>query len=368
MEQSMIRHRGDKNHNFKGVTYIERNYKHITSDDIKKLRTWQQILAILRGFMITFFILFVFIPTWWATCPWLRRFCVIMPGVELFSLSKNLSAPHEFGLNCTRHFFIELGNSRLGIWHIFPSSRANDCQEGHFVTSEDFKDGRPVFLYFHGAGGTRGSKHRVGLYKTLTSSSIDAHVITFDYRGFGDSSGHTTGPGMVEDAEAVYSWLRPLVNSSQLFIWGHSMGTAVAINMVSKLELVQNPVALFLDSPFANVIDLTRLHPLASIHRYMPFFYYFFTAPCQQDLDFDVEERIKDVQVPVLIFHAEDDHLVPFQLGYDLYQRSLRDRPHKVTEFIALNANLKIGHQDLFKYPPLPEIVNSFMKSASRIS
>ena len=40
--------------------------------------------------------------------------------------------------------------------------------------------------------------------------SMDFHVITFDYRGFADSSKHIapTETGVVKDARVVYDWLR----------------------------------------------------------------------------------------------------------------------------------------------------------------
>lgn len=44
-------------------------------------------------------------------------------------LFRNLSNPEmEFGLNCTRSFYIESeAGIRLGIWHILPKSRINEC-------------------------------------------------------------------------------------------------------------------------------------------------------------------------------------------------------------------------------------------------
>jgi alpha/beta superfamily hydrolase len=35
----------------------------------------------------------------------------------------------------------------------------------------------------------------------------DAHVVTFDYRGFGESEGSPTDVGVVIDARTVYDWV-----------------------------------------------------------------------------------------------------------------------------------------------------------------
>eukprot|EP00041_Stephanoeca_diplocostata_P027413 m.752958 g.752958 ORF g.752958 m.752958 type:complete len:60 (-) comp23171_c0_seq17:3765-3944(-) len=42
----------------------------------------------------------------------------------------------------------------------------------------------------HGNAGTRGSQHRLDLYKLLRSQHFQGmHVVTFDYRGYADAVG-----------------------------------------------------------------------------------------------------------------------------------------------------------------------------------
>ena len=45
-----------------------------------------------------------------------------------------------------------------------------------------------IVIYLHGNAFDRGAWHRVEMYKLL-SSHFGSHVIAFDYRGFGDSTG-----------------------------------------------------------------------------------------------------------------------------------------------------------------------------------
>ena len=42
----------------------------------------------------------------------------------------------------------------------------------------------------------------------LLNSFPDAQVVTFDYRGFGESEGFPTDEGIVIDARAVYDWVQ----------------------------------------------------------------------------------------------------------------------------------------------------------------
>jgi len=58
---------------------------------------------------------------------------------------------------------------------------------------------------------------------------LDCHVITFDYRGYADSTDvPPSETGVVTDGTFVYRWVKELVgqnSNAQLFVWGHSLGT-----------------------------------------------------------------------------------------------------------------------------------------------
>ncbi|KAG7280317.1 hypothetical protein CRUP_026858 [Coryphaenoides rupestris] len=73
----------------------------------------------------------------------------------------------------------------------------------------------PVILYLHGNAGTRGGDHRVQLYKVL--SSFGYHVVTFDYRGWGDSDGSPSEGGMTADSLFVYHWLKDTIQQKPLY-------------------------------------------------------------------------------------------------------------------------------------------------------
>lgn len=62
-------------------------------------------------------------------------------------------------------------------------------------------------------------------------------VITFDYRGFGDSSGEPTEVGLMKDARFIYDWLHRLSNGQRkIYLWGHSLGSAVACQLAARLS------------------------------------------------------------------------------------------------------------------------------------
>lgn len=111
----------------------------------------------------------------------------------------------------------------------------------------------------------RSTKHRIGLYKLL--SSLDYHIIAIDYRGFGDSTGTPAEKDVVKDAQFIYEYIQQTVPDSFIYIWGHSLGAGIASHL-GKLLNEKNimPEGLILESPFFNIADEIESHPLAKVY------------------------------------------------------------------------------------------------------
>ncbi|XP_042338785.1 lysophosphatidylserine lipase ABHD12-like, partial [Plectropomus leopardus] len=155
-----------------------------------------------------------------------------------------------------------------------------------------FSSTHSAILYLHGNAGTRGGDHRVQLYKVL--SSLGYHVVTFDYRGWGDSDGSPSEGGMTSDALFMYDWLKHrLDDKTPLYIWGHSLGTGVATNLVRRLcDRGSPPDALILESPFTNIREEAKSHPFSMVYRYLPGFDWFFLdAITANNIRFSSDEK-----------------------------------------------------------------------------
>lgn len=55
------------------------------------------------------------------------------------------------------------------------------------------------------------------------------HIIALDYRGYGDSTGTPSLEGVVHDVLHVLKTIRKVCPENPITIWGHSMGTGVAL-------------------------------------------------------------------------------------------------------------------------------------------
>ncbi|OBS59854.1 hypothetical protein A6R68_09022 [Neotoma lepida] len=296
----------------------------------------------------------------------------------------DLKKPQDQGLNHTCNYYLQPEDEvTIGVWHTIPSIWWKNAQGKDQMWYEDaLASNHPIILYLHGNAGTRGGDHRVELYKVL--SSLGYHVVTFDYRGWGDSVGTPSERGMTYDALHVFDWIKARSGDNPVYIWGHSLGTGVATNLVRRLcERETPPDALILESPFTNIREEAKSHPfsVATIllkNAFCLVFRYIDTSlaltgsssiPLQAvELNLQMTKTpfsysVKHISCPLLILHAEDDPVVPFHLGKKLYNiaapsRSFRD--FKV-QFVPFHSDLGYRHKYIYKSPELPRILREFL-------
>lgn len=336
-------------------------------------------------FLILFFLAVIFT----AVIPLLFRFSSLIQRGTVFMNIVNFSlrTPEDVGLQCTRNWKLKLtvpskstgkeADIRLGVWHISPREAQCSVEGRSQVEHPKLKDGRLVVLYTHGMGGTRSSAHRVALYKML-SNQLNAHVIAFDYRGYGDSSFEQwpTADRLANDTMAIYNWLTQVeqVPSSRILLWGHSLGTAVAIRFLSILEhhsVPSGPMAAVLESPFTSLREAIPVFPLAKLFSLLPHFDYCFLQPLVSDprLNFDSASLMADVKTPLLFLHALDDKIVPYSLGKKLYDIALQEQPKSVrlrAQLYSFPADKAFGHKNIVAAAELPEVVQKFIETVQK--
>ena len=214
------------------------------------------------------------------------------------------------------------------------------------------------------------------MYKILAyNDKLDSHVIAVDYRGYGDSSSvDPTSSGLVSDASDAYDWILHQIKGrkDRITIWGHSLGTAVATYLLAKTDPYGQPSSLILEAPFSSIYDAISYHPLSSVFRSHPLFTYFFVDPMVEndETNFDSAAKIRNIHCHLLILHALDDGIVPYPLGYKLYQAALESRPKTAppAQLITFEAEKGYGHKGIFKDKDLPDILAEFISKAKKWS
>ncbi|XP_022242510.1 monoacylglycerol lipase ABHD12-like [Limulus polyphemus] len=276
----------------------------------------------------------------------------------------------NFSLNCTFNHFLDVQEEvTVGIWHILPKSRLKDCEKG-IVLNDEFQDDRPVFLYLHGVAENRGASHRLNIYNVLSQSHVDGHVVTFDYGGFGDSSGTTTTVGMINDSKAVYQWIRKFVGKERIIIWGHFVGAAVGLRLTEELSKNKEyPAGIVLEASFNSLNDVIVTHPAFFFLRFLPYFEtLILEALRHEDTFLNPEDQTGIVKSPILILHSHSDKLVPLSAGEKFYQKiqeNKSDHLKSSVQFVGIDetGSYECGHRWLSLDPKLPEVVDAFLET-----
>lgn len=348
----------------------QKNKKNQSNDNSKcTLRCYMKYISLL--IVISMLIILVVVPVVFRSSSTIQRGVVFMNFLN-FHFLYNISDYKQFNLNCTRAFRINSDPGiLLGTWHILPNE-AQCSLKSNIDENFNFNDDRLVVLYFHGNSGSRSVKSRVALYKRL-SNELKAHVITFDYRGYSDSTNVApSATGLISDAKHVYRWLLDQgVPPKRVLIWGHSLGTAVTARFLSECPDEINPMAGVLEAPFTTLSDVASGHPFAKIFRLFPHFKYFFLDPLEQnkDTNFNTTFQLATVRRPLLILHAKDDRIIPFEIGKNTYQQAIDQQPNqeikKRTKFISYPAENGYGHKYISRDPDLIKSVKEFINSLS---
>ena len=83
---------------------------------------------------------------------------------------------------------------------------------------------------------------------------LGVHVVIVAYRGYSLSTGTPTEAGLRVDGVAICEHVMELLPDSPLFIFGRSLGGAVAIHTADAMRIKQKPLAgLIIENTFLSV-------------------------------------------------------------------------------------------------------------------
>lgn len=315
-------------------------------------------------FLIT---VYVSVPVLLYLFPWILT-DFIFSHMLRFPLMADLSRPENF-LNHTRNFYLHAEEGvTLGVWHTLAASQWEEAQGGSPEWyRETLGDDNPVIIYLHGNEGTRAREHRVGLVKILSAAGY--HVLSLDYRGFGDSSGEPSEAGLTTDVVSLYQWVRKYSGQSPVYLWGHSLGTGVATNAAVKLQEQGSDVdAVILQAPYTRIGELIIRHRIVKLYRFFPGFESLIWNILEMnDMLLANDNNLKTLTCPLLLLHAKDDSVVPYQMGVKLYQIALETQRERNKEahvqLISYSADLGYSHSSIYLDPNLSHVVREFLQN-----
>lgn len=278
-----------------------------------------------------------------------------------------------------RNFYVEVNNLgegtpktiKLGTWQVLPDSELTQARK---FTEADYiyalkTSKKPIIIYFHGQSGTR-----IFFYNTYKVLRKFFHVLAFDYRGYADSTdADITELNVVRDSLQFYEWVTKNTDQENIYIWGHSLGTALSTHTVKEIygssKYYPRPKGLILEAPFTTMREEILYNPLAKIWKWLAYFEQTFQDPVEENgFIFRTIENIKHVDCPVMVVHAEDDGMIPYHLGKKVYEVALNNRTNRLSNgqaiFKLVPAKLKCNHMEIYKDPKLPDYIREFLRMA----
>jgi fermentation-respiration switch protein FrsA (DUF1100 family) len=184
-----------------------------------------------------------------------------------------------------------------------------------------------TFVFFHGNGDCLATASEVGdLYIAAGYGFLVA-----EYRGYSGLPGKPTEAGLYADGRAtMYALMAHGVKSENIILFGHSLGTGVAVQIAEEFRVA----GVLLLAPYTSIAQMAQ-----SAYPYIPAKYMVLDR-------FESDKKIGNLHVPVLIANGTNDQVIPPSQGKQLY-----DLANEPKEFQSIPGR---GHNDAFvDLPPM---------------
>uniref|UniRef100_A0A8C2TDA6 palmitoyl-protein hydrolase n=2 Tax=Coturnix japonica TaxID=93934 RepID=A0A8C2TDA6_COTJA len=166
-------------------------------------------------------------------------------------------------------------------------------------------------------------------------SRINCNVFSYDYSGYGASTGKPSERNLYSDIDAAWQALRTRygISPENIILYGQSIGTVPTVDLASRYECA----AIVLHSPLTSGMRVAFPETKKT---------YWFDA-------FPNIEKISKITSPVLIIHGTEDEVIDFSHGLALFERC----PKAVEPLWVDGA----GHNDIELYSQYLERLRKFI-------
>jgi alpha-beta hydrolase superfamily lysophospholipase len=193
------------------------------------------------------------------------------------------------------------------LWQDAPARKANDG------VTPDSK--APVLLYLHGSRWNVTSSS----FRARRMQELGFAVLALDYRGFGKSdAAPTVEASAYEDARAAWDWLGQTYPGRPRYIFGHSLGGAIAIELASQVD---DEAGVMVEGTFTSIRDVVG----TTKWGWLPI------GPLITQR-FDAQRKVGSIGSPLLVVHGTDDTLIKPELGRRLFDAAAEPKAFVLVE------------------------------------
>jgi len=203
--------------------------------------------------------------------------------------------------------------------------------------------------YFHGNGGPLPTFYQDIAY----IHSLWFNVFSYDYPGYGNSSGIPNDTNLPAFSDAFYQKIvsDKNIDPKNIILWGYSIGTMIGIDFAHRNKNAYSKIVL--RAPMSSRYDILREKIGVALQPYVLRKHIFHTT-----------QTVSEISAPLLIMHGDQDTLLPIHHGEKIFKNSasekkvfitLKDAPHRISSLHEYGTSLQNNIINFISGSPLPE-------------
>ncbi|XP_076264023.1 lysophosphatidylserine lipase ABHD12-like [Rhynchophorus ferrugineus] len=359
----------------------EDSYNSIDSpSNDRKWPLWKMILvwslvALFALVLLVFLLIFVVFPITFWLCYTLQRFMTFIPINS--PKNPNFNDPGSYGIQNVQNFYITVPDyydteklTKIGAWLILPENYPTTISNAINITEILQNTSSDILFYLHGVAANRAKP--ISQYTLFRKYFL---VIAIDHRGYGDSGEDVelSEDAIVSDNLHIFDWLRKINSKSNIYYWGHSLGTGISCHTVSSLKEKKDfvPHGLVLEAPFTSMADEIA-HVMGKVFGWLAYFNATIVRPVGENgILFESSRNILNINCPIMIMNAKDDGVIPWTFGERLYHTAIEKRnlnkQGNIT-FHSFPADKAYGHNDVTTDPSVPHLIEDFIQMCNEFN